>query len=213
MTESTPGVVLARRSLGEYDRLASVYTRAFGRMTLRFIGVDRPRGKLRALSEPMTHADYRLYVRAGSSAATVTGGCLLDSHPDIRRDLERTLAGLEMCEMLLRLTPEASPSGDKFDLIVGHLGALDAAPTPWLGVSFGLRLLALAGFGPELAGIVPEDRELRLRLLGAAPERLREIPEQAGSLERLTSLIGHAVEVQIERSLNTRDVRRSLCAA
>lgn len=206
----TRAVVLSRRPRGEYDRAAVLYTRSFGRLHARFIGVDRPRGKLKALSEPLVRAEYRIYLKPGAPRATVAGGRLESSHPRLRTDLERTLLGLEMCELLDRLTPEASPSPAKFDLIAGHLDALEERPSPWLGLSFALRLLDLAGLGPQR----PFLREVELRVweaLRLAPvEELRSLPHEPPLLARLEAWTEQALEAQLERPLRCRALRRSL---
>jgi len=209
----TTGVVLSRRRHQEFDRVAVVYTRALGRVSLRFAGVDRPRGKMKALSEPMVRAEYRLYCRPGSAWFTVTGGHILDSHPDLRSSLDRTLAGLEMCELLMRLTPEASPSAEKYELIAGHLEALDDAPSPWLTVAFGLRLLALAGLGPDPSYAAPADSSLWDFLQRADPARLRELPEDPDRFSRLRSALGRIAERHIEAPLNSRLLRESMASS
>src|SRR5947209_5883411 len=51
------GVVLARRQVGEYDRLATVFTEDLGKLTVRFVGVARSASKLKALAEPAAWGD------------------------------------------------------------------------------------------------------------------------------------------------------------
>ena len=63
------GVVLSRRLLGEYDRLCFVFTESLGKIPVRFVGVSRPAGKLKALSEPAVWAEYRLHVSPRSEFA------------------------------------------------------------------------------------------------------------------------------------------------
>jgi DNA repair protein RecO (recombination protein O) len=143
---NSSGVVLSRRNLGEYDRLATVFTEDFGKLPVRFVGVNRPAGKLKALSEPAVWGEYRLHLSPRSEFAKAVGGRIAASFPDLRADLERVTAALACCELLERLTVEHDPSPAKYRLLVAFLAALEESPSPWLALAFGLRLVELAGF-------------------------------------------------------------------
>ena len=102
-------VALARRPVREADRLVTLYTQSLGKVTARFIGVDRPGRKLKALSEPLVWAEYRLYLSPSLDSAKVIGGQLLSTFPALRCDLGRTLSALSCCEMLNQLTAQPRP--------------------------------------------------------------------------------------------------------
>ena len=88
------GVVLSRRDLGEADRLATLYTENLGKISVRFVGVNKPGRKLKALSEPMVWGEYRLYLKPSHDRAKAIGGRIISTFPNIRSDLSRTWAGL-----------------------------------------------------------------------------------------------------------------------
>ena len=141
-------VVLYRQPFRESDRIVSLYTRSYGRLNARIPGVARSAGKLKALSEPLTLAELRFYVKRGGVLATVTGGKIHCVFPSLRTDLKRTQLALHCCELLLRLTPLHQVSPAKFELITTALQALEeGAPTPAFAAAFTLRLMTLAGFG------------------------------------------------------------------
>ncbi len=142
------GIILLRQPFREADRIVSLYTREHGRINLRFPGVARSVGKLKALSEIFCCADYRIYIRRGGAVGTVTGGKLLHVFPTIRRDLKRTSLALHFCELLQRLTPLHQPSEAKFELLLSSLKELEyGVPNPAFAAAFTLRLMTLAGFG------------------------------------------------------------------
>ena len=199
----TAGVVLHRRPYGEYDTVATLYTESLGKLPARFIGVRRPRGKLKALCEPMVHAEYRLYLRPGGEWATATGGRIVDSYPAVRADFERTCQGLRLCELLARVAPDRSPNPSKFALITESLSTLGATGSPWIVSAFGARLLELAGFGLRRArpqAVSPALWEAihreELSVLAARPDE----PAQRGRVE---GRLEHAFEAPIERPLAT----------
>ncbi|MBQ3667416.1 MAG: DNA repair protein RecO [Elusimicrobiaceae bacterium] len=142
------GIILLRQPFRESDRVVSIYTREHGRLNARVPGVSRTTGKLKALCEPLTLADLRIYVKRGGVMGTITGGKLHSVFPAIHRDLKRTAAALHCCELMLRLTPLHQVSTPKFELLTQALLSLEShAPTPAFSAAFTLRLMMLAGFG------------------------------------------------------------------
>ncbi len=141
-------IVLLRQDFRESDRIISVYTREHGRLNVRVPGVLRVGGKLKALSEPLSCIDGRIYVRRGGVMGTLTGGKIDTVFPAIRTDLKRMTLALHFCELVLRLTPLHQPSAGKFDLLYQALTELNAAgANPAFQAAFTLRLMMLAGFG------------------------------------------------------------------
>lgn len=141
------GVVLSRRAFGEYDRLCSVFTEHLGKIPTRFVGVNRAKGKLKALSEPGVWGEYRLHLSSRSEFAKAVGGRLISSFPGWRADLGLTFDALACLEMLDKLTPDHQPSPEKYRLICAALSALDESPSGWLVPAFGLRLAEMFGIG------------------------------------------------------------------
>lgn len=179
MIVNAPGVVLSRRNAGEADRVAVLFTEELGKLTVRFTGVNRAAGKLKAISEPLVWGEYRLYLSPKSEFGKVIGGRIIDSFPALRDDLRLTAEALSCCELLASLTVERNPSPAKYRLICGALGALSGpAPSPWLSTAFGLQLLDLAGFSAAQADIPARDldawralHEARFGELDALPWR------------------------------------------
>ncbi len=147
MIVNSGAVVLSRRAYGEYDRLCTLFTEEFGRIPARFVGVNRPKGKMKALSEPGVWGEYRLHLSPRSEFAKAVGGRLIASFPSWRNDLNLTFDALACCEMLERLTPEHQASPEVYKLMCAVLAALDESPSRWLVVSFGLRLADKLGIG------------------------------------------------------------------
>ncbi len=147
MIVNASGVVLSRRTFGEHDRICSVFTEHLGKIPTRFIGVNRAKSKMKALSEPGVWGEHRLHLSVRSEFARAIGGRLIRSFPAWREDLERTFDALACLEMLDSLTPAHQPSQEKYRLICALLSALDENPSNWLVASFGLRLAEILGIG------------------------------------------------------------------
>lgn len=210
----TEAVVLRRSVFREADRLCHLFTRDFGKLRVRFAGVNRPLGKLKALSEPLVRGEYRLHLREGSENALCIGGSIASVHPGLRRDLEGLLRGLELCEMLDRLTPLRQPSEAKFGLMAGALEALEKTRGPvgrsWVCIAFGLRALEAAGFGAFSLRVSEENRGL-WELLHAGPwEEAAALGEDEDRRSRLEGYLRRGVERAIEAPLRAPRLRSIL---
>lgn len=199
----TEGVVLSRRPYGEFDVIATIYTGALGKIPARFIGVRRPKGKLKALAEPMVLGEFRLYVRQGSEWTTATGGRIVDSFPAIRADFDRTCQGLRVCELLNKLVPDRSPNAAKLELAAEALAAIARSASPWLPPAFALRLMALAGFGLGRGKPETIDPGLWSALHEEALALLEERPDDEAQRRRIETRLDRALEELVERPLAT----------
>ena len=74
MILNSSGVVLSRRNAGEADRLTTLFTEDMGKIEVRFIGANKSKAKLKALSEPMMWGEYRLHQSPRSEFAKAIGG-------------------------------------------------------------------------------------------------------------------------------------------
>lgn len=206
------GVVLGRRPAGEYDRLATVFTEGLGKISVRFVGVARSASKLKALSEPAVWSEYRLYMSPRSEHAKCVGGALVSTFPVLREDLPRITAALYCCELMDRLTAAHVPSPEKFRLLVTTLDALERAPSRWLTLAFGLRLLDYAGFG--LRERAPREAEsVWAALHDREPAELASLPFDRQAASEARRLLESHVEAQIGRRLQVAEFRESLRAA
>lgn len=198
------GIVLSRRNLGEADRLSTLYTESLGKIAVRFVGVNKPLRKLKALSEPLVWGEYRLYLSQRSEIAKAVGGRIVSSFPQLRGDLSRTVEALAFCELISHLTPQRSPNAGKYRLISEALQVLEEGPSPWLDIAYGLRLLELSGFGVRDIAISLAERGLWEALHSVPLGELGRLPWEPGDAERFRSLLyGHA-EAQAGRPLKSR---------
>lgn len=214
---SAEGLVLGRQPHREADRVAVLFTAEFGKIPVRFPGVDRPTGKLRALCEPLVHCDLRLYVRHGAEFTTAAGGAMLTAFPALRSGLEPLLRGLGVIELLDRLTPPWQASPEKFALTLGALGALEQAAAAgrgvglgWVYAAYGLRLFEAAGYGMGRRRVSEGNRALWDALHEAPWEAVSGLPPDDARLGRLEVLIASTVERAVERPLRWMAVRDRL---
>lgn len=204
MIVSVGGVVLSRRAFGEYDRLCTVYTETLGKLPVRFVGVNRPAGKLKALSEPGVWGEYRLHISPRSEFAKGVGGRIIASFPGLREDLARTFDALSCLETLDKLTPERLPAPEKYRLLCATLAAIEESPSAWLPVAFALRVLDLSGVG------LRERAPARLAPVWAAlhdeePAALALIPPDPVGCSAARRIVEEHAAAQLGRRLRTAE--------
>lgn len=199
-------VVLSRRAFGEYDRLCVLFTEHHGKVPARFVGVNRAKGKMKALSEPGAWGEYRLHLSTRSEFAKAVGGRLIGSFPGWREDLGRTFDALACLEMLDRLTPDHQPSPEKYRLIRDVLAALEAAPSPWLVPAFGLRLADMIGISLRERAPAP-CREVWTALHEAAPAALAGLPVDETAVASARRLLDEHLGAHAGRRLRAFEFR------
>jgi len=205
-------VVLSRRPMGEYDRLCTLYTEELGKLPVRFVGVNRPAGKLKALSEPGVWGEYRIHLSPRSEFAKAVGGRLIASFPGWRENLERTFDALACCEMLERLTPDRLPGAEKYRLLCATLAALEKSPSAWLVPSFGLRLADMLGV--SLRERAPESaRRVWDALHDDEPAALSLLPEDALAAGAVSRMLDEHFAAHAGRRLRAFEFRDAVSGA
>ncbi len=141
-------VVLNHRSLGEADKLLTLYTRERGKIRGVARGARRPRNRFLATSQPFSQAELLLY--QGKGLYYVSQSQLVTSFYTLREQLDRMAAAAYVSELLDVLVEEACPQPRVFAFLVSTLHLLTATPDlrPALRY-FELGLLAELGWSPE----------------------------------------------------------------
>ena len=128
-----------------------------GRVHVIAKGARRTTAKLGARLEPFTRIEAMIQPGKGD-LATITGAHVLWSGDDLRRDPARVLAATAGIEAVVRLFPEPEPDERLYRGLERYLEAMaeplgddPRAGAETLTLGFVPKLLALAGWRPELA--------------------------------------------------------------
>lgn len=158
----TQGIVIGRRALGERDRLATFYTRGYGKLSGVARGARRGRSRFGAALELFTWGELVAFEPARRDLVRIDHFDVHHPFQALREDLERLGQGAAMVEALARLTPERDPQPALFGLLLRGLRALERGSPGRVRLAFTLRLLDLLGHRPRL------DRCLGCRRPGGA---------------------------------------------
>jgi DNA repair protein RecO (recombination protein O) len=143
-------LILKRRAYRDHDVLLTLFTKQHGKVAAVAKGVRRPQHKMAGALQPLNWSDVALY-RGRSNLETVTEALLKQGFWRIADELERLSWALVLVDVLDQLWPEREPSPPSFDLVAAALGALnEGRPASSVGLAAGFRLLAIAGFLPDM---------------------------------------------------------------
>lgn len=145
----TPAFILRQQAWGEADRLLTLFTPQQGKIRVVAKGVRRANSRRAGHLEAFTLSDVLL--SQGRDLAILTQAESLESYRPLHEDLQRFAAASYVVELLDRLTVEAEPQPELFELLQQTLAAL--CQTEQIGLLlcyFELHSLAIAGFQPEL---------------------------------------------------------------
>ena len=179
-------LVLRAVDYGESDRIVTFLTRELGKVTAFARAARKSQKRFGGALEPFNRLAIRYRDRRGE-LLSLASATVDRARPGIAADLDRIARASYLTELTGESTKEREPHGELFDLLDGGLELLATAATGggWLA-AFELKLLALAGYRPDLAGCASCG--------DAAAEQYRFSPER-GVLACSRCAGGHGIPV------------------
>ena len=160
-TFPTKAIILNRRDWREADRLVSVYTPGYGRLSLLARGARKANSKLAAHLEPISLS--QLLVVKGKGFDYVGGAILAEAFLGIKQDLNKLYFAGEALRNFSLLVQEGEADADIFSWLEKWLLSLEAAGNGsdldkeegrFRLALFLWRLFQLLGYGPQLDNCV-----------------------------------------------------------
>ena len=152
----TEGIVVRQSPMGEADRVLTLLSPERGQIRAVAKGVRRARGRLTGHLELLNRV--HVSISKGRNLDIVVEAQCLDGLPALRNDLGRVAAGMYVAELADAFSvPQDDDHRDSdvrkvYELVTEALSRLDSGgPANELLACFKIRLLALAGFAPELS--------------------------------------------------------------
>ncbi len=148
----TEAVVLRTIPYGETSRIATLFTRAKGKVTVMAKGVRVPGSRFGASLEPMTYSEVVFYYKQGRGIHTLSESSIVTPLLEIHRDVGRLGVGLRVIELVAALLHDEEENPFLFSLLLQVLHYLNANPhNPENLLSyFQLRLAGALGFAPRI---------------------------------------------------------------
>ena len=152
-------LVLRRIPLGEKDKILTLFTREYGKLSAVAKGARRTTSRLAGASEPFML--LKALLAEGMNLDILTQCEIVHSFPTLRGDFGLVLRATYACELLDKLTVERDPAPEAFDLLLSTLYVLQRASDPDAALhAFELQFLALVGYEPRLDSCARCQRDL-----------------------------------------------------
>lgn len=141
---------MKRSNFGEADRLVTLYTKHYGKLTCIAKGIRKLTSRKRGDLEIFNSVSF--LASRGKGIDIITETEIIKTFSEWRKNLKKVASAYEICEMLDRLTAENSEQEDVYDLLVDYLKRLGQTSEENLSFwvdSFAGNLLKLLGFWPK----------------------------------------------------------------
>ena len=151
--ESTPAIVLRARDYSESDRIVTLLTRHFGKLSGIAKGAKASRRRFERKLEPFSQVALYFRRRPHGQLVFITRAERGETAaPIIEDDLAKIALGSYMLELAEALTSEEAEAADAYHVLLDALDALGNGPaTLAMRQAYEMRLLRAAGFGLEFA--------------------------------------------------------------
>ena len=141
------GLVLRSRVSAEADKLVTLYTYEWGKITAVVPGAKKIKAKFSAAAEPVTESEFMVYAKNESMRPKVTGAKLTESFAALRKDWRNFSIAAYCGEVCDLLTPFNAENVRKYELLQRTWELLGGARNPWrIYTAFVLRFLKLSGY-------------------------------------------------------------------
>ena len=153
------GVVISRMNYGEGDRILTVYSRDYGKLSLMAKAVRKLNSRKRGAVEIFTLIKFS--AARGKTLDTVTEAVSIDSFDLLRTDLKKASVAFFVMETLERLTREEERNDEMYDYLISSLKELEkTSKLTTFRKNFIEKSLIILGFWPKSKGMKDHDRVL-----------------------------------------------------
>lgn len=149
-TYSTQAIVLSSKNFGEADRILTLLTYERGKVRAVARGSRRPRNRLAALVQPLSHIEA--LIMEGNQLDTLSQGQLLNSFRYLAEDLDKMSYALYLSELFELAIEGATEVRDHFILLLTAFELIQNFEKLELIRAFlEVKLVILQGYAPTLS--------------------------------------------------------------
>lgn len=144
----TEGIILKRSNLNEADKLLTIYSKHFGKISILAKGIRKIKSKKGGNLELFNQV--RICVSKGRNLDIITEVEVIDPFKGWRRNLKKIAVAYQLCELVDKLTAERAEGREIYELLTNYLKNLtEVDDYSGLINNFELSLLQLLGFWPR----------------------------------------------------------------
>lgn len=142
------GIILSRINYGESDRILTIFSKSYGRITLMAKGIRKPKSKKRGHVEIFSLLNFQAI--NGHGMDLMIEADILEDFNNIRKSLGKVTLAYYFMEVISKITHEGEPNTELFDLLLDFLNQLNITKKlKKLRLNFIFKLLLLMGYWPD----------------------------------------------------------------
>ncbi len=201
---TTEGLILKRSNFGEADRILTVLTDRFGKISVIAKGVRRITSRRAGNVEVLNRVKLHLFKAKNYN---LTEAESIETFRKLKENLTLSTTAFHVLELTDKLVAEEQKNTQLYSLVIAILQILEKNPRQIFLRAFEVKILAMLGFwSPDaISDLSNEDRNILEQLEYSSWEQIGRIeipPEQSGSLEKtLKAYLEKTIESKL-RSMN-----------
>lgn len=144
------GVILKRYNFGEADKIITVFSKHFGKMSLLAKGVRKLTSRKRSSLEIFNQIKF--FAVGGKGMDIITEVETINSFSVLRKDLKKIAVAYELVEMVDKLMAEGSEQEEIYYLLAGYLEKIQDSQVENLFEnldSYARQLIKILGYWPK----------------------------------------------------------------
>lgn len=148
----TKGIIIQESNMGDFDKMLTILTPGYGKISCAARGARRPKSALLAGTQFLCFGEYLLY--KGTNAYNINSCDTIEVFYNIRMDLDKLNYAVEMTKLTYSVTNENENSFEVLQLLLNSLYTLSETNKNMdltLAI-FKLRLASIIGFKPDVGG-------------------------------------------------------------
>ena len=149
--KKTEAIVLKSLRQGETSKILTLYTRAFGKLTVIAKGARSVRSKFGGSLEPVNYISIVFYEKETREIQLLSQADIIEFFAGIKRSVEKTALAMAVCELVNNLEIGIEPNPSLFKLHLEALRAINQNENPMNTLrAFQVKLLNILGIRPDL---------------------------------------------------------------
>ncbi len=184
---TTEGLILKRSNFGEADRVLTVLTDRYGKISVIAKGVRRITSRRAGNVEVLNRVKLHLFKAKNYNLSEAES---IETFAKLKANLTLSTTAFHVIELVDKLTPEEQKNSNLYNLVVATLQILEKNPRQIFIRAFEVKILTMLGFWSQdaIQDISDDDRGILEQLEYSSWEDIGKIeipPEQSLSLERI----------------------------
>ena len=148
--KKTEAIVLKSQRQGETSKILTLYTRAFGKLTVIAKGARSMRSKFGGSLELLNYISIVFYEKETREIQLLSQADIVEFFANIKLSVEKTALAMAVCELVNNLEIGIEPNPSLFKLHLEALKAMNQNENPMNVLrAFQVKLLNILGFRPD----------------------------------------------------------------